>query len=111
MDNYAHKLFFIPSGDPYKDSQGNWVNPAESTEWLPATDMEVDCRDQPNDKGTSTTVVDGDVLEFGSIVFCELDIPNLKRGDRIRVIMDGAVRLVGAVKRFSRDYFHCRIWV
>lgn len=108
---YPHKLQYITAGDPYQDGNGNWVNPSESTAWLNATDLETDCRDQPNDKGVATTVVDGDVLEFGSIVFCELDVPDLKRNDRVRISHDSNVRLEGTVKRFSRDAFHCRIWV
>ncbi|WP_262246960.1 hypothetical protein [Parapedobacter soli] len=108
---YPHKLQYITSGDPYQDADGNWVNPSESTDWLNATSLETDCRDQPNDKGVKMTVVDGEVLEFGSVVYCELDVPDLSRGDRVRINHGSKVRLEGTVKRFSRDEFHCRIWV
>lgn len=107
---YPHKLSLIPSGDPYQDSNGNWVNPVGGA-WSDATSLAGDCRDQPVDKGPSKLVIDGKVVEYGSIIYCDLAIPDLKRGDQVRVSQGGKVRLEGDVKRFSRDYFHCRIWV
>lgn len=107
---YPHKLQYIASGEPYQDANGNWVNPAESTDWLNATSLETDCRDQPNDEGVRRTKVDGETLEFGSVIYCELDVPDLKTGDRVRVTHGGKVRLEETVKRFSRDHFACRIW-
>lgn len=108
---YPHKLLYKASSAPTKDANGNWVNPSTGGNYINATALEADCRDTPSDEGNQTTIVDGEVINYGSIVYCELDIPDLKRGDLVKVFQGINVRLEGQVKRFSRDSFHCRIWV
>lgn len=107
---YLHKLKIQAISAPYKDANGNWVNPSIGS-FSNATGLEKDCNDQPKDKGNSRIIVDGESVEFSSIVYGDLSVPNLKRGDLIQVYQGLNLRLEGAVKRFSRDKFHVRIWV
>lgn len=108
---YSHKLYYIPAGDPYQDSNGDWVNPSESTTWLQATGLSTDCREEPQDSGKGVVVVDGVKVEFTSMVFAKLSIPNLRRGDRVKIEHNGSTKLETTVKRFSREHYHCLIWL
>ena len=108
---YPHKLLFIAAGEPYQDGNGNWVNPSQSDSWQDASPFDTDCREEPEDGGKSTVVVDGVNVEFTSMVYAMSAVANLKRGDRVRITYNGSIKLETTVKRFSREHFHCLIWV
>lgn len=108
---YPHKLYYIPAGDPYQDSNGNWVNPSGSDTWSPATGTPTDCREEPEDGGRGIVVVDSVKVEFTSMVYALTAIPDLKRGDRVKIEHNGSTKLETTVKRFSRENYHCLLWL
>jgi len=73
--------------------------------------LPLDCREEPEDGGKGTVVVDGVKVEFSSMVYADPVISDLKRGDRVRIMHNGSIKLETTVKRFSREHFHCLVWV
>ena len=58
------------------------------------------------------TGLDGQIFECTATVYAPKDTPKIEAGTTLQVVdVEGNIRLEKQVIRFSRDYFHCRIFV
>lgn len=108
---YPHKLQYIASNESIKDANGNWVTPSSSGTWSAASSLSNDCREEPENSGNSKVIVDGKEVIYTSMVYARKEVIDLKRGDKVRIMHNGSVKLESTVKRFSREKFHCLIWL
>lgn len=70
------------------------------------------CRDEVAGAGHKISKTDGRIFECNYTIYAPLSTSTIQEGVLIRVLdKNSNVRLEKEVLRFTRDYFHCRIWV
>ena len=70
------------------------------------------CRDEIAGAGQKITKVDGQIFDCIATIYAPKDTPKIEAGTTLQVVdTEGNIRLEKQVIRFSRDYFHCRIFV
>lgn len=70
------------------------------------------CRDEIAGAGQKISKVDGQIFECTATIYAPKDTPKIEAGTTLQVVdVEGNIRLEKQVIRFSRDYFHCRIFV
>ena len=70
------------------------------------------CRDEIAGAGQKITKVDGQIFECTATIYAPKDTPKIEAGTTLQVVdIEENIRLEKQVIRFSRDYFHCRIFV
>lgn len=110
VDQYPHFLFvFVPGGDSYQDSNGNWVeNPGE---WI----LYSACREETNGAGRQINGVDGKARVFSSNVYMPKGTERILEGTQILVSQtdsqEGPLRVKGTILKFDLNTFNCRLWV
>lgn len=67
------------------------------------------CREEPNSYGRRIGI-DGQLVDYSSMVFLPLDSPDLIPGVKFRVYQGDSIRFQGEVKRFSRGQLNCKVW-
>ena len=109
MVQYPHILRFNQNNqnqEHFRDDNGFIIVPPEVNELV-----EIPCRLEVNDKGRVVKGVDGESVEFGFVVYMPLEYPDVAFGESIEVYNHGSLIGKGEVKLFSREFFHCRLWV
>jgi len=101
---YPYDLKQSNSDGGFVNSKGNVFAGSES--WVTLCK----CRDEQSGE-REVQGPDGVYYTYSAIVYAPKSCPDLKKGDRVQVISEGKVRIEETVKNFSRDFFHCRIWV
>ena len=108
MKIYPYLLKVKVSQDPTIDENGIPIYPSDPIEWQ---EISV-CRDEIAGAGQKITKVDGQIFECTATVYAPKDTPKIEAGTTLQVVdVEGNIRLEKQVIRFSRDYFHCRIFV
>lgn len=102
---YPYLLFVKTVTDPVQNASGDFVGGSESWDQVSA------CRDEANSKGQVINLVDGTAHIFDSLVQLPKSCTDVTLNAEIEVRFGDQVRLKGICKRFSRDQFHCRLWV
>ena len=73
-----------------------------------------ECRDQPNNSGSTIQGADGVSIQHKSVIHLPLSIQDINEGDEVIVYQDKSMSIVrakGTVLRFHRGLMHCRLWV
>lgn len=95
--------------------QGEAVYNEDTAEWESGTEGWNDwgkCRDEIGGSGAKINTEDGEVYEYGWIVYMPLNTQRITKGTKVQVVdKDGFVRAEKSVLRFSKDQFHCRLWL
>ena len=108
MKIYPYLLKVKVSQNPTIDENGIPTYPSAPIEWQ---DIGV-CRDEIAGAGQKISKVDGQIFECTATVYAPKDTPKIEAGTTLQVVdVEGNIRLEKPVIRFSRDYFHCRIFV
>jgi hypothetical protein len=96
------------SQEPTIDENGVPTYPSDPIEW-----KEIGiCRDEIAGAGQKISKVDGQIFDCTATVYAPKDTPKIEAGTTLQVVdVEGNIRLEKQVIRFSRDYFHCRIFV
>ncbi|WP_231464684.1 hypothetical protein [Pedobacter sp. Leaf132] len=89
-----------------KNENGDWLKPNGTSEL-----NNLRCRVEPNSKGSYTNGQDGKKIEFSSLIFIEGRIETIPIGSEIKVLEGEEVILETSSLKFSRDFFHSRLWV
>ena len=107
MKIYPYLLKVKVSQDPTIDENGIPIYPTNPIEW-----QEIGiCRDEIAG-GQKITKVDGQIFECTATVYAPKDTPKIEAGTTLQVVdTEGNIRLEKQVIRFSKDLFHCRIFV
>ena len=108
MKIYPYLLKKKVSQDPTINEDGIPTYPTDPITW-----EEVGaCRDEIAGAGQKISKVDGQIFECTATVYAPKDTPKIEAGTTLQVVdIEGNIRLEKQVIRFSRDYFHCRIFV
>ena len=70
------------------------------------------CRDEIAGAGQKVSKVDGQIFDCTATIYAPKGTPTIAAGTTVQVVdTEGNIRLEKQVIRFSRDYFHCRIFV
>ena len=70
------------------------------------------CRDEIAGAGQKITKVDGQIFDCTATIYAPKDTPKIEAGTTLQVVdTEGNIRLENQVIRFSKDLFHCRIFV
>ena len=106
MKIYPYLLKVKVSQEPTIDENGVPTYPTDPIEW-----QEIGvCRDEI--AGQKISKVDGQIFECTATIYAPKDTPKIEAGTTLQVVdVEGNIRLEKQVIRFSRDYFHCRIFV
>lgn len=98
---------FVQEDSVYDPETGDWS--IGEGEWVTIGK----CRDEINGAGRKVTTEDGETYEYGWLVFAPKSTRILTKGTKLQVVdpKNGYVRAEKQVLRFSRDQFHCRIWL
>ena len=104
---YPHKLKATFQGlSAVKDGNGDWVKPN-----APVVMENINCRVQPNSKGTTIPGIDGDKIVFDAIIYVEGRLETIPTNAKIEVFEKDERIMNTILLRFSRDSFHSRLWV
>lgn len=108
MARYEERLYIKdPDGDTEKDENGDY-KPGGDLAWT----LLSDCRDEPSDKGRQVANVDGESIEYSSIIQLPEDCPEIGSGVEVQVRnADGKVVFEGKAIRFKTYRKNCRLWV
>ena len=108
MKIYPYLLKVKVSQEPTIDENGVPTYPSDPIEW-----QEIGvCRDEIAGSGQQITKVDGQIFDCTATIYTPKDTPKIEAGTTLQVVdVEGNIRLEKQVIRFSRDYFHCRIFV
>ena len=108
MKIYPYLLKVKVSQEPTIDENGVPTYPTDPIEW-----KEIGiCRDEIAGAGQKISKVDGQIFECTATVYAPKNTPKIEAGTTLQVVdIEGNIRLEKQVIRFSRDYFHCRIFV
>lgn len=108
MKIYPYLLKVKVSQSPTIDENGIPTYPSDPIEW-----KEIGiCRDEIAGAGQKITKVDGQIFECTATIYAPKDTPKIEAGTTLQVVdIEENIRLEKQVIRFSRDYFHCRIFV
>lgn len=107
MGRYEEILQVKGIPEAIQDANGDWVQGSE-------TDFKTVsyCRDEPNDSGKTITGAEGEQITFSSIIQLPEDCPEIKRGEKIRILNEsGEIILEGSALRFKRYRKNSRLWV
>ena len=108
MKIYPYLLKVKVSQEPTIDENGIPIYPSDPIEWK---EISI-CRDEIAGAGQKISKVDGQIFECTATVYAPKDTPKIEAGTTLQVVdVEGNIRLEKPVIRFSRDYFHCRIFV
>ena len=108
MKIYPYLLKVKVSQEPTIDENGVPTYPSYPIEWK-ETGI---CRDEIAGAGQKISKVDGQIFECTATIYAPKDTPKIEAGTTLQVVdVEGNIRLEKQVIRFSRDYFHCRIFV
>lgn len=108
MKIYPYLLKVKVSQDPTIDENGVPTYPSDPIEW-----QEIGiCRDEIAGAGQKISKVDGQIFDCTATIYAPKGTPKIEAGTTLQVVdVEGNIRLEKQVIRFSRDYFHCRIFV
>lgn len=108
MKIYPYLLKVKVSQEPTIDENGIPTYPSNPIEW-----QEIGiCRDEIAGAGQKISKIDGQIFECTATIYAPKDTPKIEAGTTLQVVdVEGDIRLEKQVIRFSRDYFHCRIFV
>ena len=108
MKIYPYLLKVKVSQAPTIDENGIPTYSSAPIEW-----QEIGvCRDEIAGAGQKISKVDGQIFECTATIYAPKDTPKIEAGTTLQVVdIEGNIRLEKQVIRFSRDYFHCRIFV
>lgn len=108
MKIYPYLLKVKVSQEPTIDENGIPTYPTDPTEW-----KEIGiCRDEIAGAGQKISKVDGQIFDCTATIYAPQNTPKIEAGTTLQVVdIEGNIRLEKQVIRFSRDYFHCRIFV
>lgn len=108
MKIYPYLLKVKASQEPTINEDGIPIYPTDPIEW-----KEIGiCRDEIAGAGQKISKVDGQIFECTATVYAPKDTSKIEAGTTLQVVdIEGNIRLEKPVIRFSRDYFHCRIFV
>nr|DAR92704.1 MAG TPA: hypothetical protein [Caudoviricetes sp.]DAX52420.1 MAG TPA: hypothetical protein [Caudoviricetes sp.] len=108
MKIYPYLLKVKVSQAPTINDDGIPSYPSDPIEW-----KEIGiCRDEITGSGQKISKVDGQIFECTATVYAPKNTPKIEAGTTLQVVdLEGNIRLEKQVIRFSRDYFHCRIFV
>lgn len=109
MGRYEDKLQIAKVVDTTRDPITGDFTPGNGD---PVFETISDCRDEPNDKGSTITGADGEAVKYGSTIQLPEDCPEIERGTLVRVLNDeGDIILEGVALRFKRYRKNSRLWV
>ena len=101
MKIYPYLLKVKASQEPTINDDGIPIYPTDPIEWHEIAGA-----------GQKISKVDGQIFECTATVYAPKDTPKIEAGTTLQVVdTEGNIRLEKQVIRFSRDYFHCRIFV
>ena len=108
MKIYPYLLKVKVSQEPTINDDGIPTYPTDPIEW-----KEIGiCRDEIAGAGQKISKVDGQIFECTATIYAPKYTPKIEAGTTLQVVdTEGNIRLEKQVIRFSRDYFHCRIFV
>ena len=108
MKIYPYLLKVKTSQEPTINDDGIPTYPSNPIEW-----QEIGiCRDEIAGAGQKMSKVDGQIFDCTATIYTLRGTPTIAAGTTIQVVdTEGNIRLEKQVIRFSRDYFHCRIFV
>ena len=108
MKIYPYLLKIKASQEPTINEDGIPTYPTDPIEW-----KEIGfCRDEIAGSGQKISKVDGQIFECTATVYAPKDTPKIEAGTTLQVVdTEGNIRLEKQVIRFSKDFFHCRIFV
>lgn len=108
IKQYPHYLFVHQVSESYKDDDGNWTEPGNSII------LHSMCREEPNGKGSTVNVANGNAVVFSSNVFLPKGSESIAVGTEI-IICDSndvtEVRIKGSVLRFSTGQLNAKLWL
>lgn len=109
MKQYPHYLFVHQVSESYKDDDGNWTEPGESFV------LHSMCREEPNGKGNTVNVADGNVVVFASNVFLPKGVESIAVGTNVIICDSNDVtdrsRIKGSVLRFNVGQLNAKLWL
>lgn len=108
MKIYPYLLKVKISQNPTINDDGIPTYPSDPIEW-----QEIGvCRDEIAGAGQKISKVDGQIFECTATVYAPKNTPKIEAGTTLQVVdTEGNIRLEKQVIRFSKDLFHCRIFV
>ena len=108
MKIYPYLLKVKVSQAPTINDDGIPSYPSDPIEW-----KEIGiCRDEITGSGQKISKVDGQIFECTATVYAPKNTPKIEAGTTLQVVdTEGNIRLEKQVIRFSKDLFHCRIFV
>lgn len=108
MKIYPYLLKVKASQAPTINDDGIPIYPTDPIEW-----QEIGvCRDEIAGAGQQISKTDGQIFDCTATIYAPKDTPKIEAGTTLQVVdVEGNIRLEKQVIRFSRDYFHCRIFV
>lgn len=105
---YPNKiLIHSKTSNSTQNEQGDWVVPQEE---VPAP-VELPCRIELRSSAGYITSTDGKLIEFQSIIYLPLPMPDVSIDQTISVKNGEVIRFVGTVKQFSKGQLNARIWI
>lgn len=107
--NYFHTLKFkqiLEPIAPYLNDDGDWVVPEQEE-----SEMQLECRYEPNDAGRSSVSEDGVEFQYGGMIYLSKDTPYILNGTSLDVFYDSVAIASGTVKRFHKGKMNAKIWV
>ena len=108
MKIYPYLLKVKVSQNPTIDENGVPTYPSDPIEW-----QEIGvCRDEIAGAGQKISKTDGQIFDCTATIYAPKGTPTITAGTTVQVVdLEGNIRLEKQVIRFSKDLFHCRIFV
>lgn len=108
MARYEERLFIRNlKADSLKDENGDYIS-NEASDWHFISE----CREEPSDKGRNIANVDGDSIEYTSIIQLPGDCPQINVGVEIQVRdMEDNVIFEATAIRYKQYRKNARLWV
>ena len=103
---YPYSLYQYQILASSQDATGDFVS--NGAEWV----LMAKCRDETTSAQRIPAVDDGIAYIPDAVVYCEVACEVINVGSKVQVRNpNGSIRLAGTCRGFSKDTFHCRLWV
>ncbi|WP_159467942.1 hypothetical protein [Dyadobacter sp. 3J3] len=103
---YPYELFqYIQTSPGGQDADGNWI--PQAAEWVKVGI----CRSKENGNGSYITVTDGNAYVYEYLILMPEGTTEIARGTKIKVELEGHIKLEGVVKRFETKQLNSKLWV
>jgi hypothetical protein len=106
VKQYPYELYVFETSGDYQDGNGDWQNGTSSWNLISK------CRDESNTKSAQIKLDDETAYTFESLIQMPKLTITVEVGLNCEVRdLNGNVRVKGAIRRFSNDQLHTRLWL